>query len=88
MTWCPHFYNVLEWNPAARDGFFKLVTAIFGQGYQQEWPPPDAAEELALCRKRVVTYLDVDGYKYWVMDPTVERTDLINRALIATEQVV
>lgn len=29
---------------------------------------------------RVVTYFNVDGYRYWVMDPTIEGTTLINRA--------
>ena len=23
MAWCPHFYNVLDWNPGKREGFFK-----------------------------------------------------------------
>jgi len=26
------------------------------------------------------TYVDIDDYKYWSMDPTPEKTDLINRA--------
>ena len=30
-----------------------------------------------------VTYLRIDGKKYWTMDKTIEDTDLINRADIA-----
>jgi hypothetical protein len=33
-----------------------------------------------LCRKRMVTYFDIDGYKYWVMSSTIEKVGLINRA--------
>jgi len=29
LAWCLHFYNVLDWNPGKREGFFKLVSAIF-----------------------------------------------------------
>lgn len=83
MSWCPHFYNVLRWNPEKRDGFIKLVSAIFNYGYKEEWPTPSEREKLKKpCKKRIVTYFNVDEYKYWVMDPTVEETDLINRAKI------
>jgi hypothetical protein len=83
MPQWPHFYNVLSWNPKKRDGFVKLVSAIFNHGYQKEWPPPDERERLGSDWKRIVTYFDVDEYKYWVMDATVEETDLINRAEIS-----
>jgi hypothetical protein len=83
MAWCPHFYNVLHWNPGKRDGFFKLVSAIFNHGYEEEWPTPAERKRLSSHRKRIVTYFNVDGYKYWVMDPTIEETDLINRAKIS-----
>jgi hypothetical protein len=74
MPWCPHYYNVLRWNPEKKDGFFKLVSAIFNHGYQEPWPrPPQKAS-------RIVIYFNVDGWRYWVMDPTIEETDLINRA--------
>ena len=83
MPLCPHFYNVLHWNPENRDGFFKLVSAIFKYGYKQEWPPPSEKTKISSCKKRMVTYFNVDDYKYWVMDPTIEETDLINRAKIS-----
>jgi len=84
MAWCPHFYNVLHRNPEKRDGFFKLVSAIFNHGYKKEWPTQSEREKFKqLCKERIVTYFDVDEYKYWVMVPTIEETDLINRAKIS-----
>lgn len=81
MAWCPHFYNVLEWNPDRREGFLKLVSAIFNHGYQKEWPTPSEMKKLKKpCRKRMVTYFEIDGYKYWVMSLNMEEVDLINRA--------
>jgi len=74
MPQWPHFYNVISWNPDKKDGFYKLVSAIFNNGYKEAWPrPPEKSI-------RVVTYFNVDGYRYWVMDATVEGTTLINRA--------
>ena len=84
MAWCPHFYNVLDWNPEKSEGFFKLVSAIFSCGYKQEWPTPEEMAKLERsCKKRIVTYFIVDEYKYWVMDETIEDTTLINRAKIS-----
>jgi hypothetical protein len=83
MPLCPHFYNVLSWNPEKRAGFFKLVSVIFNHGYKEEWPPPSVKGNIISCKKRIVTYFDVDDYKYWVMDPTIGETDLINRAMIS-----
>lgn len=81
MARCPHFYNVLEWNPDRREGFFKLVSAIFNYGYQKKWPTPAEMKKLdKRCRKRIVTYFDIDRYKYWVMSSTIEEVELINRA--------
>lgn len=83
MPQWPHFYNVLSWNPEKRDGFFKLVSAIFKYGYQMEWPPPDERKRLGSDWKRIVTYFNVDEFKYWVMGPTIDDTDLINRAKLS-----
>jgi len=74
MPWCPHYYTMVQWNPDKKKGFFKLVSAIFNHGYKEAWPKPPKKPT------RVVTYFNVDGYRYWVMDPTIEDTDLINRA--------
>jgi len=84
MPLCPHFYNVLHWNPEKRDGFLKLVSAIFNYGYKEEWPTSAEREKFKEAHKiRIVTYFNVDEYKYWVMDATIEETDLINRAKIS-----
>jgi len=84
MAFCPHFYNVLEWNSEKREGFFKLVSAIFNHGYKKEWPTPAELKKFDQpVKKRIVTYFDVDEYKYWVMDDTIEETTLINRAKIS-----
>jgi len=83
MAFCPHFYNVLESNSDKREGFFKLVRAIFNHGYKKEWPTPEEIERFGdrKVAKRIVTYFDVDDYKYWVMSDMIEETTLINRAI-------
>lgn len=84
MAWCPHFYNVLEWNPEKSDGFYALVRAIFEQGYEQEWPTPEEKKSFGdrQVAPRVVTYFNVDDYKYWVMSDNIEDVTLINRAKV------
>ena len=74
MPLWPHYYNVLNWNPEKKEGFYKLVSAIFNNGYKEAWPRPPEKPI------RVVTYFNVDGYRYWVMDAAIEGTTLINRA--------
>ena len=74
MLWCPHYYTILHWNPDKKEGFFKLVSAIFNHGYKEPWPRPPQKPN------RIVTYFNVDEYRYWVMDPSIEKVDLINRA--------
>jgi hypothetical protein len=83
MPQWPHFYNVLDRNPEKKGGLFKLMNAIFNHGYQKEWPPPDERARLGSDWKRIVTYFNVDEYKYWIMDATIEETDLINRVKIS-----
>lgn len=85
MAWCPHYYNVLEWNPEKNDGFFKLVRAIFDHGYKQEWPTPEEMKSFGdrEVQTRIVTYFNVDENKYWVMSDKIEDVTLINRAKIS-----
>jgi hypothetical protein len=64
----------LKWNPDKKDGFYKLVRAIFDHGYKEPWPRPPQKST------RIVTYFNVDEYRYWVMDLSIEKVDLINRA--------
>jgi hypothetical protein len=63
-----------------------LVDAIFDHGYQKEWPTPAELKKMDKpCRKRMVTYFDVDDYKYWVMSSVKEEITLINRAIHTEE---
>ena len=39
-------------------------------------------------KTKVRLYLDIDGWRYWTMDPTIESTDLINRQLLAISECV
>jgi hypothetical protein len=80
MPQWPHFYNVLEWNPEKKAGFFKLVSTIFNHGYQREWPSPEEQKKSGSDWKRIVTYFNVDEFKYWVMSDAIEKVGLINRA--------
>jgi len=74
MPQWPHYYNVLRWNPDKREGFYKLVDAIFNHGYKEPWPRPPEKPI------RTVTYFNVDGWRYWVMSVKAEDVELINRA--------
>ena len=65
----PHEYLVLKTLESEEDRkmFFELARRIFDQGYMgQFWT-------------KEYKYYDMDGYKYWSMDRTVEETELINR---------
>lgn len=55
-----------------RQDFFELVKNIFENGVD---------EDMWFGRtKKTYRYLYLGKYKYWVMDPSIEETDLINRA--------
>jgi hypothetical protein len=65
----PHEYTVLK-STYSPETFRAFVQFIWDHGYKERfW-------------RREFTYIDIDGWKYWTMDPTVESTDLINRARI------
>ena len=74
--------NLLTKEAKQKDGFFKLVSAIFNHGYKAEWPSAEERKKSGSDWMRIGTYFNVDEYKYWVMDPSIEETDLINRAKI------
>jgi hypothetical protein len=40
MPQYPHYYTKVQWNPDKKEGFFKLVNAIFNYGYKEPWPRP------------------------------------------------
>ena len=68
----PHWYVVEDWQPEFQTEFMELVRRIFEEGVNEIW---DAGSFT-----RSVRYYKRDGYKYWVMDPTIEQTDVVNRA--------
>ena len=74
MPQWPHWYVMKDWNPGREGEFMELVRRIFGEGRDEQWG--------AGKWERTVRYYFAGDFKYWVMDPTIEATDLINRARI------
>jgi hypothetical protein len=52
-----------------------LANCIWEYGYRERY------------KSYMQTYLDIDGHKYWSMDPTPEKTDLINRVPLTEEGI-
>jgi hypothetical protein len=75
MPTCPHWYVMKQWNPGRGADFMELVRRIFDEGRDEQWAVGTPSE-------RTVRYYYSGKYKYRVMDPTIEATDLINRARI------
>ena len=65
--WAPHQYTVLSWNND-KPVFLGFVKYLFDNGIPMYFGNT--------CRK----YLYIKGHYYWTMDPTIEKTDLINRS--------
>ena len=74
MAKWPHWYVMEDWNPEGEPEFRELVRRIFEDGHDEKWGIGKW--------ERTVRYYYTGGYKYWVMDATIEETDLINRARI------
>ena len=72
MPLWPHWYVMEQWNPDREAEFAELVRRIFEEGRDEEWGSG--------TYRRTVRYYYLDGYKYWAMDPTIDETDLVNRA--------
>ena len=70
----PHWYVMKQWNPEREAEFMELVRLVFDEGSDQQWGTGDC--------ERTVRYYYAGDHKYWVMDPTIETTDLINRARV------
>ncbi|MFI5300219.1 MAG: hypothetical protein ACHREM_19190 [Polyangiales bacterium] len=68
----PHWYVMKPWNPEHEDAFMELARLIFEAGRDEQWGTG--------VYERTVRYYYLGDYKYWVMDPTIGATDLINRA--------
>ena len=74
MPQWPHWYVMKHWTPGREADFMELVRLVFAEGVLEPWAVGTPYE-------RTVRYFTFGDYKYWVMDPTIEETDLINRAL-------
>ena len=70
MPQIPHWYTVKEWHPELAGDFECFVRHIQDNGYSE------------IFMGKSYKYFDVGEYKYWTMDPSVDETDLINRALV------
>jgi hypothetical protein len=68
----PHWYVMEQWNSGREAQFTELVRRIFEKGVDEQWGVGEY--------ERTVRYYRLGEYKYWIMDPTIEETDLVNRA--------
>ena len=73
MPQWPHWYVMKHWNPGREAEFMELVRLIFEEGQDEKWG-------IGTEHERTVRYYSAGDYKYWVVDPTIGETNLINRA--------
>jgi hypothetical protein len=65
----PHSYTRLHANWKGREeDWFKVVKYIWENSVKEHW--------------KYDYYYYANGYKYWVMDESIEKTDLINRVKV------
>ena len=71
MPTSPHWYTLKKNCVDKKDehDFERFVMVVRQQGQPVEW------------HGRTYKYFKFGDYQYWTMDPTIESTDLINRAL-------
>ena len=69
MPHIPHWYAVTAKAPD-RAAFVAFAVHARKHGYQK------------MYGRRMQTYFEIDGYKYWTMDPTPEVCAIINRAKV------
>jgi hypothetical protein len=76
MKYLPHEYTVREWHQAAgsEDAFVAMVERIRAYGYRERFGS-----------RRILTYLRVDGWRYWTQGNPVDATTVINRCLVGTD---
>lgn len=72
MPQWPHWYVMKHWNPGRESEFMELVRRVFEEGHDEPWGDGPL--------RRIVRYYHLGEHKYWVMDPRIEETDLVNRA--------
>ena len=74
----PHEYCLREGmkrGDVPKDDMQLLANCIWDYGYQEYF------------HTYLQTYIDIDDHKYWSMDPTPEKTDLINRAPLTEQDI-
>ena len=76
MPQWPHEYTVREWRPNLTDTFEMFAIFIRAEGVVKPWPAD------SLTPRYHHRYLAIDGWDYWIMDGTIEDTEVINRALL------
>ncbi|HDS30472.1 MAG TPA: hypothetical protein ENN67_05445 [Firmicutes bacterium] len=72
----PHEYCLrldMKHGDVSFENMILLANAIWEYGYKERYGT------------YIQTYLEIDDHKYWSMDPTPEKTDLINRAPLKQE---
>ncbi len=72
MPEIPHSYTRLlaNWKGREKD-WFKVVKYIWENSVKEHWK-----------YDQYYNYYYANGYKYWVMDESIEKTDLINRVKV------
>jgi hypothetical protein len=75
----PHEYclrTTMKNGDVSVDDMLFLANLVRDYGYKEKYD-----------NRYVQTYVNIDGYKYWSMDPTPKRTDLINRVQLNPAEV-
>ena len=67
---------VCEWRPDLTDTFEMFAIFIRAEGVVKPWPADSSTPRYNH------RYLAIDGWDYWIMDGTIEDTEVINRALL------
>lgn len=75
MPQWPHHYTLKQvWTDPAL--FIRAARIVLEHGVEEWWH----YEWNGRQGKKLRTYYYLDGYKYWIMEPTAEEAVLINRA--------
>jgi hypothetical protein len=76
MPQWPHEYTVREWRPELEQQFVDLALLTRDQGIVKPWPADSTTPRYHH------SYLEIDGWDYWIMDGPIAETGVINRALL------
>jgi hypothetical protein len=73
MPTMPHWYIVRGRSPLDHDDYDEFVRIIRTCGYRRHYAQ----------MKTALTYMNVDGYRYWTMGEPIPQTTIINRTTVA-----